>query len=121
MLRLTNIERQKAGLSDLVSTDALKKTARVRANEIITLFSHDRPDGSECFTAYDENNAPYWTAGENIATGQTTPEEVVRAWMDSPGHKENILNPEFGCLGVGVETDSNGKLYWSQNFTNILS
>ncbi|MCL1859595.1 MAG: Ig-like domain-containing protein [Oscillospiraceae bacterium] len=118
VLRLTNIERQKAGLPDLVSTDGLKKTALTRAKELITLFSHSRPDGSDCFTAYDENSVTYWTAGENIAAWQSTPEEVINDWMNSPGHRANILSSEFGRLGVGVEMDSNGRLYWSQNFTD---
>jgi len=118
VLRLTNIERANSGLSALSTTPELTRTAVVRANEIIRSFSHDRPDGSSCFTAYDENNVSYGWAGENIAMGQRTPEEVVRAWMNSPGHKANILKKEFGRLGVGVAMDNNGRLHWSQNFTD---
>ena len=118
VLRLTNIERQKEGLSQLFTNDALAKTAEVRAYETITLFSHTRPDGRDCFSAYDENGVEYMTAGENIAAGQSTPEEVVEGWMNSPGHRANILTAEFGHLGVGVVMDSNGRLYWSQNFTD---
>jgi len=118
VLRLTNVERANAGLPALGTTPALTQTAVVRANETIRSFSHTRPDGRTCFTAYDENGVSYRWAGENIAMGQRTPTEVVRAWMNSPGHRENILRSDFGHLGVGVAMDSNGRLYWSQNFTD---
>ena len=118
VLRLTNIERANEGLPALTTTPELTRTAVVRANEVIRRFSHDRPDGSSCFTAYDENDVQYSWAGENIAQGQRTPEEVVRAWMNSPGHRANILKREFGRLGVGVAMDTNGRLSWSQNFTD---
>ena len=118
VFRLTNAEREKAGLEPLSMMSSLTQTAVVRANEITRSFSHDRPDGSDCFTAFDDNNVPYQRAGENIAMGQRTPTEVVRAWMDSAGHRENILNEDFGHLGVGVAMDSSGRLYWAQNFTD---
>jgi len=118
VLRLTNIERENEGLPALSGTTALTQTAVVRANEIIRSFSHERPDGRSCFTAFDENGVSYRWAGENIAMGQRTPAEVVRAWMDSPDHRENIMYSAFGRLGVGVAIDNNGRLYWSQNFTD---
>ena len=118
VFRLTNAERLKAGLPALSGMPALTLTAVVRAKETIRSFSHDRPDGRSCFTAFDENYVSYTLAGENIAMGQRTPSEVVTGWMNSPGHRENILNEEFGHLGVGVALDSNGRLYWSQNFTD---
>jgi len=118
VLRLTNIERQKAGVSELLSTDELKKTASIRAKEIIEFISHDRPDGRSGETVYRENNVKYKIAGENIAAGPRTPEEVVNAWMDSPGHRANILKPAFNYLGVGIEMDPTGWLYWTQNFTD---
>ena len=118
VFRLTNIERVNEGLPPLSEESSLTRTAVVRANEIISLFSHKRPDGSKCFTAFDENGVNYGWAGENIGMGQSTPAEVVKAWMDSPGHRENILKAEFNHLGVGVAMDGNGKLYWAQNFTD---
>ena len=118
VFRLTNAERLKAGLPALSGMPALTLTAVVRAKETIRSFSHDRPDGSDCFTAFDENYVQYTMAGENIAMGQRTPSEVVSGWMNSPGHRENILNEDFGHLGVGVALDSGGRLYWSQNFTD---
>ena len=118
VFRLTNTERVNAGLEPLSMMSSLTQTAVVRANEIIQSFSHTRPDGRDCFTAFSENNVTYIRAGENIAMGQRTPSEVVRAWMDSAGHRENIMNDEFGHLGVGVALDNSGRLYWSQNFTD---
>jgi len=118
VFRLTNIERANEGLPPFSKKSALTKTAEVRAEEIIKLFSHDRPDGRDCFTAFDENNVDYSRAGENIAAGQKTPAEVVQAWMNSPGHRDSILKIEFGHMGVGITMDDNGRLYWSQNFTD---
>ena len=116
VIRLTNVERASNGASSLSQTSALTKTAYTRANEIIRSFSHTRPDGRSCFTAFEENGVSYYTAGENIAMGQYTPDEVVQAWMDSPGHRANILSTKFTSLGVGVTMDGNGTLYWSQSF-----
>ena len=118
VFRLTNTERANAGLEPLSMMSSLTQTAVVRAKETIENFSHDRPDGRSCFTAFDENNVSYSLAGENIAMGQRTAYEVVRAWMDSVGHRENILKEEYGHLGVGVALDSSGRLYWAQNFTD---
>jgi len=116
--RLTNIERGNAGLSNLGRNQPLTQTALVRARETITYFSHTRPDGREFFTAFAENNVQYRFAGENLAAGQTTPAEVVRSWMDSPGHRENIVNGEFNNMGVGVVMDNDGRIYWTQTFTD---
>jgi len=115
--RLVNAERKKEGLSQLSTTDSLKKAAHQRAIETKTLFSHDRPDGSSCFTVLEEFGVDYRSAGENIAYGQRTPEEVVTAWMNSEGHRANIMNGSFGKIGIGCY-ESNGILYWTQLFTN---
>jgi len=115
---LTNIEREKAGLTVFRQSSSLTRTAKIRANEIIILFSHNRPDGRSCFTAFKENGVDYFAAGENIAVGPRLPKQVVDAWMNSPGHRANILNPGFGHLGVGVAVGEDGKTYWVQNFTD---
>jgi len=86
--------------------------AQVRAKEIKTSFSHTRPDGRSCFTALDEAGASYMGAGENIAIGQRTPEQVVNDWMNSEGHRKNILNSNFKYIGVGVDGTA-----WTQLFT----
>ena len=118
VFRLTNVERQNYGLSSFSQNNTLTLTAIVRAKESVIFFSHTRPDGSDCFTAFDDNGVIYGMAAENIAYGQRTPAEVVAGWMESPGHRANILNSGLGYLGVGVEMDENGRLYWSQEFTD---
>jgi len=118
VLRLTNLERERANLHRFGANPQLTRVAEVRAIEIIEYFSHTRPDGRDCFTAFTENHVAFYTAGENLAVGQTTPDEVIRGWMNSPGHRENILNEAFGQLGVAVIMDGNGRLHWTQTFTD---
>lgn len=79
----------------------VQAAAKIRANEILKSFSHTRPDGRAFSTALNEAGATYSGAGENIAKGQRTPEEVVNAWMNSAGHRANILNSKYKYLGVG--------------------
>lgn len=118
VLRLINIERQKEGLSALTTSSSLTDAANKRAIEIKELFSHTRPDGSSCFSVLDEFNVNYRSAGENIAYGQKTPKAVVEAWMNSSGHRANIMSSKFGKVGIGCYVGSNGTLYWTQLFTN---
>jgi len=116
--RLTNVERANAGLAQLEKMPTLAEAAIVRANEIIESFSHTRPDGRTFATALDEKNIPYHTAGENLAAGQKDPAGVVKAWMDSPDHRDAILESAFSNIGIGVTMDGDGRLYWTQLFTN---
>ena len=109
---LVNAERAKAGLSALTIDTKVTAAAQVRAKEVQTSFSHTRPDGRSCFTALDEANASYRGAGENIALGQKTPEQVMNDWMNSEGHRANIMNPNFKYIGVGVDGNA-----WTQLFT----
>ncbi|WP_352400637.1 CAP domain-containing protein [Anaerotignum sp.] len=109
---LVNEERAKQGISPLAVDADVMKAAQIRAKEIQTSFSHTRPDGRSCFTALDEAGASYRGAGENIALGQKTPEQVVNAWMNSEGHRKNILNSNFKSIGVGVDGTA-----WTQLFT----
>lgn len=117
VLRLVNIERAKEGLSELTTNTSLKNAAHQRAIEIKSVFSHDRPDGSSCFTVLKEFNISYRAAGENIAYGQKTPAQVVEGWMNSEGHRANILSSKFGKIGIGCYYN-NGTYYWTQLFTN---
>lgn len=117
VLQLVNQERAKAGLSSLTSEAAITAAANVRAQESRQSFSHTRPNGTSFSTALREHGVSYRTSGENIAYGQRTPQEVVNAWMNSPGHRANILNPSFNKIGIGVY-QYNGTIYWSQLFTN---
>ena len=120
VLEIMNEERANAGLGPLVMDPTLVNVATVRANEIIQSFSHTRPDGRDCFTAYAEQGASYSCAGENIAAGYSSPEAVMEGWMNSPGHRANILNGSFGRVGVGlVISDAGGyRYYWVQNFAD---
>lgn len=117
VLRLVNVERSKAGLSPLTTNTTLEAAADKRAQETAVSFSHTRPNGSKFSTVLQEYGISYRTAGENIAYGQRTPQDVVNAWMNSPGHRANILNSNFNKIGIGVY-QSNGVIYWSQLFTN---
>lgn len=101
VVRLCNVERANAGLSALALDPTLTKAAMTRANETVTLFDHTRLDGTLFYTVLNQFNFQYQTVGENIAAGQTTPAGVVSSWMDSPGHRANILNENFTKIGVG--------------------
>jgi uncharacterized protein YkwD len=110
---LVNAERKKAGLEPLEYYSVGQKAADIRAKEIALKFEHKRPDGTMCFTAFEEIGVSYYYAGENIAKGHRTPEIVMDAWMDSPGHKGNILDPNFTHIIVGYDEASNS---WVQLF-----
>lgn len=114
VLRLVNIEREKEGLAPLEYYNAGQKVADTRAKEITTYFSHERPNGTMCWTALTEQNIHFYGAGENIAFGYASPGAVVEGWMNSEGHRANILNPSFTHLIVGVEGT-----YWVQLFLTI--
>ena len=116
VVELVNKEREKAGLSALTADDTLNEVAALRAEELIKKFDHTRPDGTPCFTAFDEAGAKYFTAGENIAWGQKSADSVMESWMNSSGHKANILGKNFTKIGVGC-VKYNGSYYWVQVFT----
>lgn len=115
VVRLVNIERSKYGLAPLSIDEGAVEVAHLRAKEIVQSFSHTRPNGSSCFTAAQEAGVSYRYAGENIAYGYPTPEQVVNGWMNSEGHRKNILSASFSKIGVGCY-ESKGVLYWSQFF-----
>lgn len=117
VLKLVNTERKKAGLTELTWDDTVATAAMTRSKEIEKSFSHTRPDGRNFGTAITDLGITYRGAGENIAWGQKTPEAVMNAWMNSEGHRANILNPKFKKLGVGYSTDSQRTPYWTQLFT----
>lgn len=117
VVALVNVERAKEGLSPLTINTNVQTAAMVRAKECEQLFSHTRPDGSSFATALKEQNVSYKSAGENIAWGQKTPEEVMNAWMNSAGHRANIMNPNFTTIGVGYYENAKGTDYWCQLFT----
>lgn len=114
MLELCNQQRRANGKPDLTLNKTLCANAAVRAEEISRddWFSHQRPDGTTCFTAV---TVDYMTCGENIAYGTRTASATVAAWMDSPGHRANILSDEFTQAGFGCY-ELDGVRYWTQFF-----
>lgn len=112
---LCNIYRAQAGLTLLTLDPKLTNAAMMRSSEMrqYCYFDHARPNGDSCFTVFKEYGISYSWAGENIAWNQSSPEEVVTAWMNSPGHRANIMNPNLKKIGVGFDS-----YYWTQLFTN---
>ncbi len=117
VVKLVNEERAKAGLPALKLDADITKAANVRAIEIKQKFSHTRPDGSSFSSVLKEQGVSYRGSGENIAWGQKTPEQVMNGWMNSDGHRANILNKNYKNIGVGYYQDANGVNYWVQLFT----
>ncbi len=123
VLTLVNQERIKNGLETLTWGETCQEEAQIRAKEIITSYSHTRPDGSAWSTVcpLPADGGDYY-AGENLMAGNSavSPESVVAAWMNSPDHRANILNPDFTKLSVGFVFDKSTKYktYWSQFFSN---
>ena len=95
----------------------LSEAANVRSSELRKNFSHTRPNGTSCFTVLKEFDISYFSVAENIAYGQRTPEIVMNAWMNSSGHRANILSKNVEYIGVGV-VYSNGIYYWTQLFAS---
>ena len=118
VVRLVNVERAKVGLKELSFNAELSNVATLKSQDMINknYFSHTSPTYGSPFDMMKKFNISYRAAGENIAKGQKTPAEVVKAWMNSQGHRENILNSKYTEIGVGVAKDSKGTLYWTQMF-----
>ena len=115
VLNLVNAERARVGSPPLRLAQDLMQCSAIRARELTVYFSHTRPDGSKWDTAL-RNKGRTW--GENIAAGYPSAAAVVDCWMNSAGHRKNILNPNFRELGVGYFYDANTdyKTFWVQNF-----
>lgn len=118
VLGIVNARRAEAGLEPLTMNYTLVSAAKVRAAEIVQSFSHTRPNGTSCFTAWDEAGVGYSGAGENIAGGQWSAESVMNAWMNSEGHRANILDGSFTQIGIACyyDPDSPYGYYWVQCF-----
>ena len=118
VVNLVNKERAKYGLSALKSNSSLANVATIKSQDMVNknYFSHTSPTYGSPFDMMKQFGISYKTAGENIAMGQKTPSEVVTAWMNSEGHRKNILSSSFTQIGVGVAKNANGQLYWTQMF-----
>ena len=110
--KLVNAERVKAGFAPLQYHNGLQQAAMVRAKEISIKFSHDRPDGTDSSTAIFEAGVGC-ASDENIARGYTSPEAVVRGWMNSLGHKAAILRKSSTHIGIGFYKNSYGSYFWT--------
>lgn len=125
VLSLVNQERVRNGLSRLIWGETCADAAEVRAEEIVQLYAHTRPDGSSWDTACMEpnNDRNTYVEGENLVAGNSavSPETVVAAWMNSEKHRENILNPNYTKLAVGFyfDPDTKYRTHWSQYFSNF--
>ena len=115
VVRLVNVEREKNGLSPLTEDWQLSRVARYKSQDMKDnrYFSHTSPVYGSPFEMMRSFGISYRSAGENIARGQRTPAAVVDAWMNSAGHRANILNASFTHIGVGYVSDGN---YWTQMF-----
>lgn len=115
VVRLVNVARAQNGLAALSTNWELSRVARYKSQDMIDkhYFSHTSPTYGTPFEMMKAFGLTYRTAGENIAYGQRTPQEVVTAWMNSSGHRANILNASYTQIGVGYVANGN---YWTQMF-----
>ena len=116
--RLINIERTNRGLPALTTNWELSRVARYKSQDMIdkNYFSHTSPTYGSPFTMMQNFGLKFSAAAENIAYGQRTPQEVVNAWMNSSGHRANILSASYTQTGVGAAKKADGTLYWTQMF-----
>jgi uncharacterized YkwD family protein/spore coat assembly protein SafA len=118
VVKLVNAERAKQGLQPLTENWQLSRVARYKSADMAAknYFSHTSPTYGSPFRMMESFGIKYSSAGENIAYGQKTPEQVMTAWMNSPGHRSNILSPSYSQIGVGYATNKSGTPYWTQMF-----
>ena len=115
VIRLVNEIRVKNGLNPLIADWELSRVARYKSQDMKdnNYFSHNSPIYGSPFTMIKNFGISYRSAAENIAKGQKTPQAVVNGWMNSSGHRANILNPTYKKIGVGYVPSGN---YWTQMF-----
>ncbi|WP_235560918.1 CAP domain-containing protein [Bacillus sp. FJAT-28004] len=114
VLKIVNSERAKSGLQALSMNEPLSKMALVKAQDMINnnYFDHNSPTYGSPFDMMKQYNITYSYAGENIAKGQPTPQQVMNDWMNSPGHRANIMKSNFTKIGIGYYKGA-----WVQEFT----
>lgn len=118
VIALVNKERAKAGLKPLVEDWELSRVAEFKSQDMRdkNYFDHNSPTYGTPFQMMKSFGINYKSAGENIAVGQTTPEEVMKSWMNSSGHRANILNKSYTHIGVGYVKGGKWGHYWTQQF-----
>ena len=118
-LQLVNEARSQAGLPTLAANSALEQAAARRAQEIAQSFSHTRPDGRSVFTIFEEFSLSPAYAAENILYGANDAEAALKLWMNSSGHRANILSAEATSTGLGIYQAPDGTLFWCQLFAHL--
>lgn len=118
VIALVNKYRVSAGLSPLTADWQLSRVARYKSQDMINkgYFGHTSPTYGSPFNMMENFGIRFSAAGENIAMGQRTAQQVMTAWMNSPGHRANIMSSIYNKIGVGVAKDSKGNFYWTQMF-----
>lgn len=122
VVRLVNVERSKRGLQTVKNNWEIARVARYKSQDMINkkYFSHTSPTYGSPFKMMETFGIRFSAAGENIAYGQKTPAQVMSGWMNSPGHRANILSATYTNMGCGVAKSSTGVYYWTQLFTKPL-
>lgn len=117
VVRLVNAERESRGLKPLRRSTSVQRVARLKAQDLRDggYFDHVSPKYGTPFEMLEKRGIQFRCVGENIAMGQITAQEVLSAWMNSPGHRANILNPNYTKIGVGCADNVQGP-YWVQMF-----
>lgn len=118
VIDLVNKQREAHGLSKLTANWEICRVARYKSQDMINknYFAHQSPTYGSPFTMMQSFGIRFSAAGENIAYGQRTPQEVMNEWMNSPGHRANILSAVYTQMGCGVAKTSSGTYYWTQEF-----
>lgn len=118
VIDLVNQQRAQNGLPSLKSNWEVCRVARYKSQDMIDkhYFAHQSPTYGSPFNMMENFGIRFSAGGENIAYGQRTPQEVMNSWMNSPGHRSNILSPTYNQMGCGVAKASNGTFYWTQMF-----
>lgn len=118
VIKLVNAERAKVGLAPLKTNWELSRVARYKSQDMINkgYFDHMSPTYGSPFNMMENFGIKFSAAGENIAMGQQTPQAVMNAWMNSSGHRSNILSRTYTHIGVGLAKNSRGTCYWTQEF-----
>ena len=118
VIQLTNQERAKHGLKPLTADWQVSRVARYKSADMRdkNYFQHNSPTYGTPFNMLKSFGVSYRSAGENIAAGQPTAQAVVKAWMESPGHRANILNSSYTHIGDGHASGGSYGNYWTQMF-----
>ena len=120
VLNLVNEQRRKNGVAALTYSYELEAVGKAHSEDMLKnhYFSHNSLDGKTPFDRMRAAGISFGYAAENIAAGQQGPDEVVNSWMNSEGHRKNILNPNYKKMGVGIAYGGSYGIYWTQEFTD---